>query len=411
VPVATEHAYAVRAVDSLHSGSRDRLGDTVAQLLEYCRRHAWAGYDPYDALDSPLLMRTGLIHSKMVRLLAIQGLKRSPINLRPLLGIRGAQNPKALALFLSALIKLQRDAGIGTDIRTVDFVERLAELRSDDHRYWCWGYSFPWQTRTELVPRFAPNIVCTTFVGDALLALHEWRPDTEYLAMAVGAAEYMTQELFWRGDHGAAGFSYPSPPSHTRVHNANLLAAAFLCRVYTHHAEDSFLDAASAAARYAASAQHADGSWRYGEASTQQWIDNFHTGYNLCALDAIGRCLNTAEFDTALRRGLEFYRGHFFETDGAPKYFHDRPYPFDSHSAAQSIITLVTLRRLWPEGMALAEMVYTWTMLRLWNADGYFSYRVHRFGTNRIPYMRWSQAWMLLAIATLLGARQAESTS
>jgi hypothetical protein len=56
----------------------------------------------------------------------------------------------------------------------------------------------------------------------------------------------------------------------------------------------------------------------------------------------------------------------------------------------------------------LAEAVYTWAMARMWNAGGYFSYRVYRIGTNRIPYMRWSQAWMLVALATLLGTRPAE---
>jgi hypothetical protein len=258
------------------------------------------------------------------------------------------------------------------------------------------------------VPRLAPNVVCTTFVGNALLDLFEAQGDSACLAMAVGAAEYLTRELFWRGDHAAAGFSYPSPPAHTRVHNANLLAAAFLCRIHRHDGRREFLDSAMAAARYAASAQHANGSWPYGEGPTQQWIDNFHTGYNLCALDAIGRFAGTQEFEGHVLRGLEFYVTHFFQPDGAPKYFHNRPHPYDIHSVAQSIVTLVTLRDLWPPSVRLAEAVYTWAMARMWNAGGYFSYRVYRIGTNRIPYMRWSQAWMLVALATLLGTRPAE---
>jgi len=38
----------------------------------------------------------------------------------------------------------------------------------------------------------------------------------------------------------------------------------------------------------------------------------------------------------------------------------------------------------------------------MWDERGFFYYRVLRFCTIRTPYMRWAQAWMLLAMATLL---------
>ena len=38
----------------------------------------------------------------------------------------------------------------------------------------------------------------------------------------------------------------------------------------------------------------------------------------------------------------------------------------------------------------------------MWDRQGYFYYQVLPFWTNKISYMRWSQAWMLLALATLL---------
>ena len=46
-------------------------------------------------------------------------------------------------------------------------------------------------------------------------------------------------------------------------------------------------------------------------------------------------------------------------------------------------------------------------MTHMWNRKGYFYYQVLPFFTNRISYMRWSQAWMLLALATMLeGTRE-----
>jgi len=102
--------------------------------------------------------------------------------------------------------------------------------------------------------------------------------------MAVSAADYLLNELYWTEKDTAAGFRYPLPSSRTRVHNANFLGAALLSRVYSRSGEKKFLEPALKAARYSAAQQRGDGSWDYGESSTQMWIDNFHTGYNLCAL-------------------------------------------------------------------------------------------------------------------------------
>ena len=158
----------------------------------------------------------------------------------------------------------------------------------------------------------------------------------------------------------------------------------------------------SGAARYSAAKQQADGSWYYGEAPSQGWIDNFHTGYNLCALQSISRYAETTEFDTCLRRGFEFYRTHFFLADGAVRYFHNRTYPIDAHCVAQSIITLLAFRDLDPGNVPMARSVFQWAMNHLWDDRGFFYYRVLRFCTIRTSYMRWTQAWMLLAISMLL---------
>ena len=282
-------------------------------------------------------------------------------------------------------------------------IERLRDLRSPGMDYWCWGYSFPWQTRTIVVPSGAPNLVCTSFVANALLDASDHGGDSQCLNMAVSAADYILNELYWTED-GAAGFSYPLPLLRTQVHNANFLAAALLCRVYRCTNEEKFLLPALRVARYSVSKQHPDGSWHYGEAATQRWIDNFHTGYNLCALQAISRYAATAEFDEALQRGFEFYRSHFLREDGSVRYFHDRNYPIDIHCVAQSILTLLTLKEMDPGNLPLAHSVLRWASAHLWDDRGFFYYRVLRSCTNRVSYMRWSQAWMLLAMVTLLDA-------
>jgi hypothetical protein len=378
------------------------------KLLAYCRNNEWAGYDPYDALNSKVFTALPFLNAKLPRLVLTQVLKRSPVNVRRLMLIPKTQNPKAIALFLSAFLKLPRVGLADQDGLAQLMVDRLVSLRSPGVPYWCWGYSFPWQTRTHVVPAGAPNLVCTTFCASALLDAYEQRHESRCLSMAVSAAEYLLNELYWDDGGRAASFSYPLPSLRAQVHNANFLAAALLCRLYKHTRREEFLSPALKVARYSAAQQNTDGSWHYGEASSQRWIDNFHTGYNLCALQSIGRSTGTTEFKSCIRRGFDFYRAHFFREDGAAGYFHDRTYPADIHSVAQSIITLLDLKDLDPSNVALAHSVFRWAMNHMWDDRGFFYYRVLRLLTIRTSYMRWSQAWMLLAMSTLLCESRAE---
>jgi hypothetical protein len=385
-----------------HSASREtNLEAAIVKLVAYCRANDWAGHDPYDALNSPVFRTLPFLDHRLPRLVLTQALKRSPVNFRRLLHIPKRQNPKALALFLSSFVILDR-ASAASEKDAIDLmIDRLCVLRSPVMDYWCWGYSFPWQTRMLVVPAGAPNLVCTSFVANALLDAAERDTDSRCFKMASSGAEYILNELYWTNGE-AAGFSYPVPSIRTPVHNANLLAAALLCRVYARTQDEKFLLPALRVARCTARRQLGDGSWHYGESPSQNWIDNFHTGYNLCALQALSRYASTTEFAEVLRRGFEFYRSEFFREDGSVAYFHDRGYPIDIHCIAQSILTLLTLEELDPSNLALAHSVLRWALNHLWDDRGYFYYRALRLGTNRIPYMRWSQAWMLLAMVTLL---------
>ena len=391
-----------QVVPLVHSEASD-LETAISKLVAYCRSNDWAGYDPYDALNSPIFRILPFLDHRLPRLVFTQGLKRSPVDFRRLLHIPKTQNPKGIALFLSAFVTLER-VNATNQKGDIDFmIKRLRDLRSPGTDYWCWGYSFSWQTRTIVVPSGTPNLVCTSFVANALMDASDYNGNSQCLNMAVSAAEYILNELYWtEGD--AASFSYPLPSLRSQVHNANLLAAALLCRVYRCTNDEKFLLPALRVARHSVAKQHEDGSWPYGEATTQRWIDNFHTGYNLCALRAISRYAGTAEFDEALRRGFEFYRSHFFREDGSVRYFHDRNYPIDIHCVSQSILTLLTLKEMDPGNLQLAHSVLRWALTHLWDDGGFFYYRVLRSCTNRVSYMRWSQAWMLLAMATLLDA-------
>ena len=378
--------------------------EATMKLLDYCRSNDWAGYDPYDALNSRLLGAFPFLNTRVLRIVLTQALKRSPLNLRPLLIVGKTQNPKGLALSLTALLKLRKLDLLEDENLLHELLAQIVGSRSPDPEYWSWGYSFPWQTRTILVPRGFPNLVCTIFVANALLDTFEALGDGACLGMAMSAGNYLLEKLYYKEADGVAAFAYPLPTSKSKVHNANLLAAALLGRLYHHTGDERLPSPALHVARYSAGKQRSDGSWSYGELPNQDWTDNFHTGYNLTSLRSIGHNLRTSEFEPHIRLGFEFYREHFFREDGAVRYFHDRTYPIDIHCVAQSILTLIEFQDLHQSSVNLAKLVYIWAMKHLWDKHGFFYYRVLRTVTIRTSYMRWSQAWMLLALTTLAGA-------
>ena len=293
-----------------------------------------------------------------------------------------------MALFLSALLKLPNTVVDSREDLIRYMIDRLAALRSSGIACWSWGYSFPWQGRSILVPAGAPNLVCTTFVAGALFDAYEQhayeqKPDQRCLTMAMGAAEYILNELYWT-DGAKAGFSYPMPGLRGETHNANLLAAALFCRVYQHTGEKKFLEPALRVARQAVGKQQPDGSWFYGEHPSQRWIDNFHTGYNLEALQSIGRSLETSEFDSSMRRGFDFYRAHFSARTRS-KISIDHSYPLDIHCVAQSIRTLLEFRDLDPGNVRLARSVFDWAIKHMWDERGFFYYRVLRLCAASAP--------------------------
>jgi hypothetical protein len=382
----------------------ERVKDAILRLLRHCRTSGWMGYDPYDALNSRIVKALPFLKFRAARLALTQGIKRCPVNLRPFLLVPRSINPKGVALFLSSITKLDRIGAVHADGEIRSLTGQLLDLRSPEHQYSCWGYNFDWQTRHKLVPAGSPNIICSTFSGNALLDAEERISGSVCRAAALSAAEFITDVLAWRPGKSIACISY-TPLWRSEIHNANLLGAAFLCRVGRITGQKRFTELGLDAARYSTEKQRADGSWPYGEALRQGWIDNFHTGFNLLALKSVKENARTDAFDPAIRSGLSFYKRHFFCDDGAPKYYHDAVYPIDIHSIAQSIITLIAFADD-ETNLALARKVLSWGLANMRSAGGFFYYQKHRLYTNRIPYMRWAQAWMMLALATYLEASQ-----
>src|SRR5713101_162067 len=102
----------------------------IRRIVAYCQANDWAGYDPYDVVNSRFFAFLPFLNSRLPRLVLTQALKRSPINIRRLLLVPKTQNPKAIALFLSAFLNLSRIGAATAGDLVQMIIERLIALRS-----------------------------------------------------------------------------------------------------------------------------------------------------------------------------------------------------------------------------------------------------------------------------------------
>jgi hypothetical protein len=378
-------------------------------LWQWCRAQGLAGHDPFDALNSRLFQATPLKNSRWARLAWTQFHKRSPINFRSLVRVPRERNSKGIALFaLAALADYRRAPAHETESDARELLDDLMWMRLKGFKGAAWGYNFDWQSRSFFAPRGTPTIVPTAFAARALCEAAAVFGIEEYLPFARTICDFILNDLNRAAETSdEVCFSY-SPLDRTRVFNASLLAGETLAAVGKLNGDASLADWAIRAARYVARRQRADGSWAYGADDHQSWADNFHTAFILASLSRIVDSCESArdEFQPALVRGYEFWRERFFLEHGWPKYYPDRLYPADAHSAATAIATLVELRGRVPGALNLAEKIAGWASRNLRDDRGFFYYQQRRFYKVRIPYMRWSQSWMMYALSRLLEVRK-----
>ena len=371
------------------------LDTHIDDLLCYVKKHDYAGYDPYDALNSPLVRMLTFGH-KYGRIAWTQFLRRCPLNLRPLLLMERGHNPKGIGLFLQGLVRLNRIMPSKEHEFDIEYlIGLLDQLRSSGVSGNCWGYNFDWQSRAAFVPAGTPTIVNSSFIGHALLDAWEAMGSERARDLALPIADFILRDLNRKreGDHFC--FSY-TPLDDNYVHNANLLGASLLIRIYTITGDLELRQVALDSLAYSMKHQHEDGSWFYAERQMQQWIDSFHTGFNLQAIRCFLQCGEGAHLQDEYKAGVKFYAKNFFLSDGTPKYYCNKVYPIDIHAPCQAIAFFAGEGG---EYRSLADTLLAWMLREMCDSTtGAFYFRKGKWSTNRILYMRWSQAWAFNAL-------------
>ncbi len=386
-----------------------------AALRCWLKEHGVASYDPYDGLACAAPWSLVRRHRLAARLWT-QLIKKSPINLRPYVGVEPRVSAKSLADLAAAALLRHR---LGVDATALDSARRLlAQVRGHalpGYSGACWGLPTPYVTRFISAAADDPNLFWTVCIAASLLDAYELTGDSADLALARSSLDFVLQDLGFV-DEGDAGLWFRYFVDHdAAVYNVTALTGTLMLRVAAHTREKFLVDLGRRALRFVLRGQNEDGSWYYARGPQGRWVDGFHTGYVLESLSQAAFLApdSAAEVRAALHRGAHFYHERMFTREGLPRYLADRLYPIEVQNCAQAIQTWSLLGCMLPEGTPRARQVADAVTRALFrpssvgqSESGFFIMSRGRRWTNALPAVRWGQAPMLLAFTHLLAAER-----
>ena len=373
------------------------------KLETYITKENFKGYDPYDTLNSLVPFHW---LGKWGPILAIQFQKRNPINIRPFLGIKKDYNPKAMGLFLQAYSILYAKTKKKEYLDKADFFfEWLKENYSKGYSGYCWGYNFPWATKSKFIEPFIPSSVVTGFVCRGIYEYYKIANNEEVKDLLISSSEFILNDLpVTRDKHGIC-FSY-TPIERNLCLNSSLLAAEILAKTYDLCPKPELKEKVIKAVQWVIFHQKEDGRWNYSvdlETGKEREQIDFHQGYVLESICEIQNVIGVKyeKWEESIKKGIRFYKEKQFFPDGSSYWRWPQKYPVAIHNQAQGIITFIKLRKYYPAVKEFASTIAEWTIKNMQAEDGHFYYRNFKFYKNKISYMRWSNAWMFLALSYL----------
>jgi hypothetical protein len=382
--------------------SRELVDLVLTQVFTWSRRQGYRGYNKHDGLNSPIL-RFLLGWGKWPRMIAIQGVMRFPVNIRPILGTAKTYNPKGLALFTQALLDRYRSTGNEEHLKEAEhLLELLLRLHSPgDWSGICWGYHYPWRDPGFFAPTNTPNAVVTCFVCEAFLDAYRITGKSRYLETISNAIGFFLNDLtLLKDEPEELCLGYMPLPMNMRVMDVSILIGAVISQWGTLASDDRHEATAKRLINYVVMQQTDEGAWFYTDPPGDSHIrhDNYHTGFILDALWRYMHATDDFRWQDNYDRGLRFYAERLFNADGSPRWMSDQDYPHDIHGSAQGILTFSRHPKEYP---LLADKIAKWALDNMYHPDGRFYYQQQYYFTKRFTLLRWCNGWMARGLSAL----------
>jgi hypothetical protein len=307
------------------------------------------------------------------------------------------------------------------------FLTELKKSRCHQFKEYCWGYPFDWVTRNGVLKELTPLITTTPYVYEAFLQVAELlesdvrcqmsdvRQDLllEYKQILESIARHASVDIKdFKTSENASSCSY-TPFDKGGVINAAAYRGFLLTSASQVFSNDDFWKTAERNLNFVLENQNPDGSWFYAVDGVRDFVDHYHTCFVMKALAKIHALTGHAATLKALGKGVTYYLGNLFDTDGLPKPFSRAPrltvYKRELYDCAECINLCLLLRDRFPVLGTTLEKVVKHVLQKWVKRDGSFRSRKLYLGWDNVPMHRWGQSQMFRSLAFYLSeARKTE---
>ena len=360
------------------------------------------GYDPYDGASSSYAIIQKYYYP---RLFSAYFNKFSPFNFRPIFGIRQTMQNQTIGFSGLALINYYEQHK-----KYIEFIaDRLVESSLiDRYGYHSWDlHGFPIQMRN-LLQEVGMTDIGNGIIGSFFLELYKRNPNERYKDICISVRNYFLNEFLVKNKN-IIFFKYtPATQDYNWCYNASTIVAAYCVLVSKYFNINFDKDSIQKAFTDVISRQKPQGEWWYSlnmNTGYEKPQIDFHQGFILDTLLDYMECVEYNErFLNSYKKGLEFYYNKQFLPNGQSIYRYPKKYPVNIQNQAQGIITFT---RAAAAGFGhhyfdFAKTIAEWTIKNMQDPGGYFYYLRYPLFTNKIQYIRWSDASMVYALAIYL---------
>ena len=259
--------------------SKDQILESIGRLSDWLEKNDYGGYHTCAGWNAKCL-RPLTFETKFLRTVLQQGVRRFPLNVRPLLGIPKDRSTKGMGYLAKGFMRLQQATGDKScGDRAESALQWLVENESTGYSGACWGNHFDYKSPGFYLPKGVRRFE-TSLIGHGFLDAYNHFERDNHL-QAARACEHVSRDLGIYSEADSLCIGY-IPTGENEIHNANTtLGAGLLTRTYSYTRNESYRSSAQKAIQYTADQQRPNGSWYDGEAPNVQWVDNFHTVYVL----------------------------------------------------------------------------------------------------------------------------------
>ncbi|NJE30329.1 hypothetical protein E3E38_04580 [Thermococcus sp. 18S1] len=385
--------------------------DSLASLYSWVKREKYLGWDPYDGLSGDISQR--LANKSVLNIAMIQLNLYSPVNLRPLFGIQKGRANKALALFSRAylyLYSITNDEDFKLEAKVLLRILESQNISNDKNKFSCASYYFPYISPKHYLSVSIPDIICVTETTKSFVTAYEVLGKRKYLRLARRGVDFLVNELLGTSQNEVY-FKYTPEEKGKVVFNISALALETIASLVRHIPSLYFIGLGEKVVELLLKHQREDGAWPYSiytGSNIYYWQIDYHQGFILDGLIAFLSYIQNEQLRKetlkSIELGVSFYMNKQFSAEGWSYYRYPIKYPIDIHNQAQGIITFSKLYKAFdnPKYLNFAERIAEWTIKNMQDSSGYFYTHKWPGFVNKISYMRWAQAWMMLALSTLI---------